>query len=326
MGLDVIIPVYKPDKKFDKLFAALLSQSVRPDNVILLNTETADNTCVQLARRLERITRKQRAYIRGKINVNIVSVLKEDFDHGGTRRMGVSRSDADYFVMMTQDAVPADDYLLERLLRAVKDEGCAIAYARQCAPLTASMVEQYTRLFNYPTQSCKKTKEDLPALGIKTWFCSDVCAAYKRAAYDQAGGFAKHAIFNEDMLIASKLIEMGYSISYVAEARVIHSHNYTLSEQFKRNFDLGVSHAQNREVFSSVPAMGEGIRLVKGTFQYLLGQKMYLDLLDLAFQSGAKFFGFWLGKHYAFLPKELLRICTTNIGYFEPTNIDRTDH
>ena len=132
MGLDVIIPVYKPDKKFDKLFAALLSQSVRPDNVILLNTETADNTCVQLARRLERITRKQRAYIRGKINVNIVSVLKEDFDHGGTRRMGVSRSDADYFVMMTQDAVPADDYLLERLLRAVKDEGCAIAYARQC--------------------------------------------------------------------------------------------------------------------------------------------------------------------------------------------------
>lgn len=326
MGLDVIIPVYKPDKKFDKLFAALLSQSVRPDNVILLNTETADNTCVQLARRLERITRKQRAYIRGKINVNIVSVLKEDFDHGGTRRMGVSRSDADYFVMMTQDAVPADDYLLERLLRAVKDEGYAIAYARQCAPLAASMVEQYTRLFNYPTQSCKKTKEDLPALGIKTWFCSDVCAAYKRAAYDQAGGFAKHAIFNEDMLIASKLIEMGYSISYVAEARVIHSHNYTLSEQFKRNFDLGVSHAQNREVFSSVPAMGEGIRLVKGTFQYLLGQKMYLDLLDLAFQSGAKFLGFWLGKHYAFLPKELLRICTTNIGYFEPTNIDRTDH
>lgn len=326
MGLDVIIPVYKPGKKFDKLFAALLSQSVRPDNVILLNTETTDNTCVQLARRLERITRKQRAYIRGKINVNIVSVLKEDFDHGGTRRMGVSRSDADYFVMMTQDAVPADDYLLERLLRAVKDEGCAIAYARQCAPLAASMVEQYTRLFNYPTQSCKKTKEDLPVLGIKTWFCSDVCAAYKRAAYDQAGGFAKHAIFNEDMLIASKLIEMGYSISYVAEARVIHSHNYTLSEQFKRNFDLGVSHAQNREVFSSVPAMGEGIRLVKGTFQYLLGQKMYLDLLDLAFQSGAKFLGFWLGKHYAFLPKELLRICTTNIGYFEPTNIDRTDH
>ena len=121
MGLDVIIPVYKPGKKFDKLFAALLSQSVRPDNVILLNTETTDNTCVQLARRLERITRKQRAYIRGKINVNIVSVLKEDFDHGGTRRLGVSRSDADYCVMMTRDALPADDYLLERRFRAVED-------------------------------------------------------------------------------------------------------------------------------------------------------------------------------------------------------------
>ena len=39
MGIDVIIPVYRPDKKFDKLFAALLAQTVKPDRMILMNTE-----------------------------------------------------------------------------------------------------------------------------------------------------------------------------------------------------------------------------------------------------------------------------------------------
>ncbi|MDE7298079.1 MAG: glycosyltransferase family 2 protein [Lachnospiraceae bacterium] len=318
MGLDVIIPVYKPDKKFDKLFVRLLSQTVKPDSIILMNTEAAGYSCADLEQRLKRLMRRQKLYGKKQVGVRLVPVRKEEFDHGGTRRLAVELSSADYFVMMTQDAVPADDYLLERLLGAVREEGCAAAYARQCAPFNASLVEQYTRLFNYPTVSCKKTREDLPRLGIKTWFCSDVCAAYKRAAYNEAGGFAQKAIFNEDMLIASQLIELGYSISYVAEARVTHSHNYTLAQQFQRNFDLGVSHAQNRHVFAGVSAGSEGARLVRSTLQYLVGQRRYLDILDLFLQSGAKYLGFFLGRHYYMLPGRLVLKCTGNVGYFEP--------
>lgn len=317
MGIDVIIPVYKPDKKFDRLFTGLLSQTVKPDNIILMNTEAEGHSCEDLTRRLERLMRKNRVYGRKQIAVRIIPVCKEDFDHGGTRRKAAQLSDADYFVMMTQDAVPADDYLVERLLRAVKEEGCAVAYARQCAPFDASVVEQYTRLFNYPSQSCKKTKADLETLGIKTWFCSDVCAAYKRSAYNEAGGFDRRAIFNEDMLITSRLVALGYSISYVAEARVVHSHNYTLVQQFRRNFDLGVSQAENRAVFAGVSSEKEGFRLVSGALEYLVGQRRYLDVLDLIFQSGAKLAGFWLGKHYYFLPKRLLLQCTANVGYFK---------
>ena len=123
-------------------------------------------------------------------------------------------------------------------------------------------------------------------------------------------------IFSEDTIIASRLIGAGYRIAYVAEAKVYHSHNYSLLEQLKRNFDLGVSHTQYQEIFDRVPAEGEGMRLVKDTFFYLVGQKRYLDILDLIFQSGAKFLGYQLGKHYHLLPRKLLFACTSNADYF----------
>ena len=88
------------------------------------------------------------------------------------------------------------------------------------------IIERYTRSFNYPEEQ-RKTKADLDRLGIKTFFCSNVCTMYRRSIYEKLGGFRKAHHFNEDMIFAGKLIQEGYAIAYVAEARVVHSHNYT---------------------------------------------------------------------------------------------------
>ena len=59
--------------------------------------------------------------------------------------------------------------------------------------------------------------------------------------YLKLGGFETRTIFNEDMIFAGKVILAGGAVAYCAEARVIHSHNYSGIMQFKRNFDLGIS-------------------------------------------------------------------------------------
>ena len=69
-------------------------------------------------------------------------------------------------------------------------------------------MESFTRLYNYPEKDCIKTKDDIKTLGIKAYFLSDVCAAYNRKAYEAAGGFVKHTIFLEDMIIASEFLKM----------------------------------------------------------------------------------------------------------------------
>ena len=64
------------------------------------------------------------------------------------------------------------------------------------------------------------------------------------------GGFVTKTIFNEDMICAGTMIQKGYSVVYAADARVYHSHNYSCREQFRRNFDNGVSQAQHADIFS----------------------------------------------------------------------------
>lgn len=304
--VDVIIPVYKPDRGFLTLIEKLRAQTVPIGRIILMNTEQK-----YLDRLLYGTTLERQAH-----NITVKHLSKREFDHGRTRNLGVKLSDADAFVMMTQDAVPADESLLERLLARLRQEEAAVSYARQLPTQESSEIECYTRQFNYPDKSCVKAKEDLPRLGIKTFFCSNVCAAYDRATFDRLGGFVNHTIFNEDMLYAAKAVEAGCKIVYAADACVYHSHNYTNRQQFHRNFDLGVSQAEHPEVFAKYPSESEGIRMVKGLVAHLRKNGMRNKIPHVIVQSAFKYAGYLCGKHYRSLPRRLVMAMASNKEYF----------
>lgn len=304
--VDVIIPVYKPDERFERLMERLQKQTLQPNHIYILNTisdETRDRDRTESYRHMER--------------VSVVDILQQDFNHGGTRNQGVQMSNADFVVMMTQDAVPADSGLLEALIAPFGDEKVAAAYARQLATKQVGMIEQYTRTFNYPEEDMVKTLEDLPRLGIKTYFCSDVCAAYRKETYEQMGGFVTKTIFNEDTIMASRLIHAGYKVYYAAGAKVYHAHKYTGKQQFQRNFDLGVSHREYREIFDHVRSESEGMKLVKQTAEYLIKMGKPWKVVELLWQSGCKFLGYRFGKKYDRLPMWLVRLCSSQKSYWE---------
>lgn len=304
--VDVIIPVYKPDRGFLTMIEKLQAQTVPVSRIILMNTEQK-----YLDRLLYGTTLEREHH-----NITVKHLSKREFDHGRTRNQGVKVSDADVFLMMTQDAMPADEYLVERLLESLRGEKVAAAYARQLPGRGSSEAERFTRQFNYPAESCVKTKADLPTLGVKTFFCSNVCAAYRRDVFDELGGFVNRAIFNEDMLYAAKAVEAGYGIAYAADARVYHSHNYTYRQQFCRNFDLGVSQADHPEVFAAYPSESEGIRLVKGTVEHLKKKGMHSKIPGVIIQSGFKYMGYRLGKQYRRLPVRLVVAFSSNKEYW----------
>jgi len=304
--VDVIIPVYKPDSGFLTLMEKLLTQTVTINQIILMNTEQKYWDRLFYGTTLERQVH----------NITVKHLSKREFDHGRTRNQGVKLSKADVFVMMTQDAIPADEYLIERLLSRLRQEKAAAAYARQLPTKESGEIERYTRAFNYPAKSCVKTREDLPKLGIKTFFCSNVCAAYDRETFDRLGGFVNHTIFNEDMLYAAKAVEAGCRIAYAADACVYHSHDYTHRQQFHRNFDLGVSQAEHPEVFAKYPSESEGIRMVKGLVAYLRKNGMRNKIPHVIIQSAFKYAGYLCGKQYRRLPRRLVVAMASNKEYF----------
>lgn len=82
----------------------------------------------------------------------------------------------------------------------------------------------------------------------------------RREKYLELGGFVKHTIFNEDMILAGTMIKQGGKVAYCAKAKVIHSHNYSAFQQFHRNFDLAVSQTMYPEVFGGIRSESEGIK------------------------------------------------------------------
>lgn len=303
MKIDVIIPTYKPGKEFEKLIGRLQKQEYPIHKIIIINTRTDI-----FPEGLDRSNYK----------IEITHIEPDQFDHGGTRNMGAGMSDADIVVYMTQDAIPVDEKLIGTFAKIFEENpDIGIAYGRQLPREECNIIERYTRRFNYPEKSLIKTKEDLPKLGIKTFFCSDVCAAYRRNYLLSAGGFENPTIFNEDMIFAGKRIYAGDKVAYVAEAKVIHSHNYTGRQQFHRNFDLAVSQAQHPEVFEGVPSEGEGIRMVKATAKYLVRNGYPWKVFMLVYQSGCKYIGYFLGKRYEKLPMWLILKCTSSRKYWK---------
>ena len=203
--VDVIIPVYKPDKKFSRLLKMLSLQTYPVGKIIVMNTEKA--------------YWKDEGF-QGIPGLEVHHLTKQEFDHGATRNRGAKYSRADIIVFMTDDAVPADRELIGNLAAAFSQRGpqgesVIMAYARQLPCDDCSLAEQYTRSFNYPEQSCIKTKADLGRLGIKTFFASNVCCAYDREKFWFQGGFINRTIFNEDMIFAGRaVLEDDYAIAY----------------------------------------------------------------------------------------------------------------
>lgn len=313
MKIDVIIPVHRPGKEFTELLQRLERQTFPIHRIWIMNTRSEVD--------VERLTAAH-------TKVWVISLDKPDFDHGGTRDQAARLSNAEYLLFLTQDALPADEFLVEHLLAPFADKRVKAAYGRQLPREDCRELERYTRAFNYPEESRIKTAEDLPVLGIKTFFCSNVCAMYERETYLALGGFPRRTIFNEDMIYAGGLVKSGWAVAYAADARVIHSHNYSGRQQFHRNFDLAVSQVEHPEIFGGIASEGEGIRLVKKTAAHCLRTGKPWLVLTLFWQSGCKYLGYRLGRAYRRLPVWAVLRCTMNRPYWEkkcPESIQRTE-
>ena len=134
------------------------------------------------------------------------------------------------------------EYLVSELVQALEEANVAVAYARQLPRKESTLLERYTRQFNYPLGKQSEIFERSGKNGNRN--NSSVRMYVQRitgTTYSKNGGLAKKAIFNEDMIYAAKVIENEQKVYYNAKARVIHSHNYNFAQQFHRNFDMAVS-------------------------------------------------------------------------------------
>ena len=281
MKVSIIIPTLNAERWITEQLNLLLSQTVEAE-ILVIDSGSTDRTVSIVSSFGER--------------VRLLQIPRESFDHGGTRDFALRQSAGDYVLFFTQDAVPTDGHCIEGLLSAFSSPDIAAVFGRQIAYPDAPEYEKLTRQFNYPDQAKIWREADIPRYGVKSYFFSNACSAYRREAYLAVGGFDAPIITNEDMMMAGKLLHAGYALAYTPEAAVYHSHRYTLGEEYRRNMKIGLVMEQYRPRLTGAEADAEGWRMLRFVGAELVRRRQYRELLIFYAHVAVRFAGNRIGK------------------------------
>jgi rhamnosyltransferase len=298
-SIGVVFITHHAKKHLPFSLPPLINSKLKP-RVLVVNSSSNDGT-VEMAE---------------KMGAETLVIPRKEFNHGATREHARKYLNTDIVVMMTPDAYPLDNHLLEHLLKPLMSGQAVISYARQIAHDGASLLEAFPREFNYPAESQIRSYEDIEKYGSYTFFCSDTCAAYINSALDEIKGFP-HVLFGEDTCVVAALLRKGYKISYIAEAVVKHSHMYTLKKEFQRHFDIGLSRREHSHLLRIAGSDSRrGKEFVRNLFKLLIKEKPFLIPYAIL-QTLSKLVGYKIGSASLNAPHWLKAKCSSQDFYWK---------
>lgn len=287
-SIGCIIPVFNSEKHLEKIIPVLKKSPLNP-KILVIDSSSFDNS-VKKAEQLGAET-----YI----------IPQSEFNHGSTRNLGRQIINTDIVLFFTPDAYPVSSDIVEILSEPIIKGETSITYGRQIPRKNASIFESFPREFNYPDENSIRSIKDFKNLGVYTFFNSDSCAAYDNKFLDELGGFPR-CLVSEDYFAAVKILNSGGKIAYLKDAAVIHSHKYSIIQEFQRYFDTGYSRKemeQKEEIY--LKYRGKESERGKLFFKELM-KRLYLEkplyIPYGIFHTFIKWLGFKIGYNSFKLP------------------------
>lgn len=178
---------------------------------------------------------------------DIIEIPVERFSHGETRNMLMRRTQGDHVAFLTQDAVPADQGWLERLLGGftlAPDVALAFGPYQPRDDASLMVARELTEWFESfaPDERVRidrlvPSELTIPATmlqGVRGFF-TDANGCLARAAWEDVP--FRPIPYAEDRALALDMLRAGYAKVYVPRAQVIHSHDYSMVDWLRRSFD-----------------------------------------------------------------------------------------
>jgi rhamnosyltransferase len=173
----------------------------------------------------------------------VIDIARGEFGHGATRNLLMREARGSHVALLTQDAEPADERWLERLLEAFgAAEGVGLAFGPYLARPGASpeVRRELERWFGSLAPGVERLGEeerDLPAVELmgRRGFFSDANACIDRSAWERVP--FREIAYAEDRALALDMLRAGLAKVYEPRAAVLHSHEYGARERFRRVFD-----------------------------------------------------------------------------------------
>lgn len=307
MRFTLCIPTMNAREHWPGFWAAVQTQTIHPEEVIVIDSASTDDT----------------AELAQASGARVIRIERSEFRHGAARQLAAELAgEVDCLLYMTQDAVLAERDSVHRLLSRFDDPRIAAAYGRQLPRKGADPIEAHARLFNYPDNSAVRSLDDAPVVGFKTIFFSNAFGAYRRAALMRVGGFPIEARFGEDTQVVANMLLAENKIAYAADATVVHSHAFSLAQEFHRYFDIGRMHASEGWLERRFGGTGgEGMRFVRSELTYLAHNAPHLVPAALI-RSATKFMAYQHGKRSAASAKQRKELIAREANKLRSSNLD----
>lgn len=301
-SISVLIPTKNGGQTIAEVLASLTIQSVNLNEVIIADSASDDST-VDIAK---------------SYDATVVHIDPKSFDHGGTRTFLCNLSQSEILVFLTQDAILKKRDSIEKLITPlIQDEKVATCYGRQLPSHDANHFAQSLREFNYPSDAAIYAYADRQSSGIKTIFTSNSFACYRKEALAEIGFFQNGLIFGEDTVAVGRLLQNNYKNAYVADALVYHSHNNTLNDEFKRYFDIGVLHTQEKWLLEKYGnTVGQSKKYLLHELKCIRKKVKYSLLPELFLRITLKYCGYRIGRYYKSLPKKIILACSLHKNWW----------
>ncbi|MEX2381505.1 MAG: glycosyltransferase [Opitutales bacterium] len=298
-SVSAVIPIKNAEAYLPALLKSLLEQESVPLVEILLLDSMSTDRSVEIAGEFEK--------------TRVIPVPR--FSHGGTRNQGIETASGEWMVLLTQDALPLGRDWMHRLLTPLQEEKVAYTFSRQIPyPGTNPMECYYLRdrfpegepvRYNSPT-GCIDSPEQV--------FSSNVSAGLKKPVWADIR-FDGDLIMGEDQKFSLDLQKRGYTVVYIPDSVVMHSHNYNLRQTFRRYFDSVIAITQifpDHELKSSAE---NGIHHLKGEFRFLLRHHPFWIPYYFLYLT-SKTLATLLAHKAERLPARLRGFCSMHTGYW----------
>jgi len=220
-AVTVAVPVRNGGPLLEEALAAVCAQRLdRPVELLVADSGSSDGSR-EIARRY---------------GAALIDIPPNEFSHGRTRNLLVERASGSHIAFITQDAVPAGDTWLARLLRGFEASGdVGLVFGPYRARANSSLMvrreldQWFASLSTQPERGASEPPD------ARRSFFTDANGCIARLAWEQVP--FRPVSYAEDQLLARDMLAAGYAKVYRPDAAVIHSHSYGPIDQFRRSFD-----------------------------------------------------------------------------------------